>query len=299
MHYPFEVYLVGKKFEYQEENNFLLTPGNIFWLKSSGEKVLVSKKGEIYNQSLLDKLFFKGQDLLIEDEFDEDLIHRSLEMVDGLSKAIFLNEKILWINRIKYFLTKNVVEKNRSQFELNLIAWNWFATKSTRALAVEFLNIDKAFFFRTFSLASNLTIISFLGGHFHYEYLKTYFENIFSVFIEIPRRNIMISILPQLEEMRLKNIYSEKLKDIVNFSKWNAFFEEPDGVGYFKTAENNMTDIERLEMKMNHVLSYLHIEELNTISMVLKGKMDIGEEYKGLLSEIFNIQVEKEIAFDI
>lgn len=279
--------MARKEIIYSDLKKFLLSPGNIFWKKNNGDEVLISKKGDVCNLNLLEKIYLNKQTILIEDEIDRHMLHEAETLFKAYCNEIQVKDKNKWKDKIRFFLTENFINKNKPQLELNLVVWNWFGSEELFEISKEMMAKDDVLFIRTLTIATDLSLLALAGGYYDEKYLQKYYEEVFKCFNNLFKKGTLMQLKMNLEKCRTgRGFKKEEIIIEAQFCSKN-FFEEFDGTGVNKNTINEMNEMEFFEMKINHLISFIEREESNFLFLIKEKKLDLGTEYTGLINQLY------------
>ena len=130
-----------KEIVFSELKTNLLSPGIIFWKKNIGEEVLISKKGDLINIELIEKIHNAKNKLLIEDEVDRKFLYEANELIKTYQEKVHVNEMDNIKIKMFDFLVEHFIKSNKSEFEFNMVCWSWFSDL-THEEGAKFLELD-------------------------------------------------------------------------------------------------------------------------------------------------------------
>lgn len=174
----------NSSFDFNKIENFVLAPGDIYWLKSSGEELLISKKSEVLNVVLCQKLKKHNHTLRIANEVNIDLILKIEDKFTSSRKEVSMAKKNIYRKKVIEYLKKEYVEIDRGQYELDMMVWRIFS-KFTTLEQNDLVNQDIDLFKRSLRVTSSLVLSAFLLGY----YDELFLEEIFAKTIKILMKN--------------------------------------------------------------------------------------------------------------
>lgn len=260
----------------------ILSPGDIYWRQKSGSEVLISKKGDLLNWNLIQKLDSNHHELLIENKIDPQLTDEFITYFSKYSEEILMKNKIEWREKLIDLLNREFAEKNRSQFELNYIGLKLFSTLKREDLE-RFVDRDLGFFSRNFSVAGAYTFCAFIMGYYNEKFLQEIYSRTLSLLMEVGMNKHMNGLRSDLEVMRLKKDYNADdityLKNIFNENilEGTVFLEKYNGSGVRTLNKREMNDLDLAFMAINEHFSFVD-ENINNVLLDLNNKKLTGEK---------------------
>ena len=161
-------------FDFNKIENFVLAPGDIYWLKATGEELLISKKGEILNTILCQKLKKHNHVLRIENEINIDLILRIEDYFFNSKREMLISKKNIYRKKIIDLIRVEFAEKDRNQNELDMLVWRVFS-RFTITEQNEFITLDIDLFKRSLRVTSSMVLSAFLIGYYDEKFLEAIF----------------------------------------------------------------------------------------------------------------------------
>lgn len=190
-------------FDFNTIENYILSPGDIYWVKKSGEEILVSKKGEVPNSLLVKKLVKNEQPLEMRDEINVEVITLLQEYFASGEKELLIQKKNLYRSKITNILRSEYAESERSQFEFDIMAWKIFS-KFTLEEQMDLVAIDMDLFKRSLRVTSSLVIHAFLIGYYDEKFLETLFNRTMKLLMNVVTAENFSEDIQVLEKMRSK-----------------------------------------------------------------------------------------------
>lgn len=244
------------EFNFKHIKNEMLSPGDIFWKKNSGAKILVSKKGDVINFELLKKLEAGNQTLVIENQIDSHVHHEFKTIYERYSSEILMRDKIKWRDQLIELLRVEFVEKEKEQFELNMLAWSLFS-KFTKDEGLSFMERDSELFKRHLTIASSYTMCAFLLGYYESTFLERLFSSTLDSLMVLGKSVNVMTLKEILDYLSFQESFLpedfEKVKEIAGpevFSK-TVVFEKYDGSGMRNINSREMSDLELVMVALN------------------------------------------------
>lgn len=256
----------------------ILSPGNIFWKKNSGGDVLISKKGDVLNHQLIQKLLNANSTLEIEDCIDLDFHDSMFSLYVKYSEELFMRDKIKWRDQLVANLRTEFIEQNKSQFELDHLAWKFFS-KFTNEEAMKFIEVDEALFKRHLSVASSYAFSAFLLGYYESSFLSKLFTSTLKNLMELGASVHVMSLKEKIDYLRMQDTFnSEDLKDAEELGSVDLFsktmlLERYDGSGLGQINSREMSDLEIVLVALNRKYGFDEVEHANILSEITAGEL--------------------------
>jgi hypothetical protein len=267
------------KFSLTNIQDDLLAPGNIFWKKKSGDSVLISKKGEVVNSALINKMFDAGIEVFMEDGIDIQAHHEMKMIYEKYSEQVLMRDKIILRDQLITLLRKEFIEKEDVlQFDLDHLAWDLFSSFSIVEEQL-FIERDADLFRRNLSVASSYTFGAFLLGYYEPKFLKNLFSRTLKNLMDLGLSSHVLSLKEKLEYLRLQESFSTEdynfLKSIVSneILTTTVVFEKYDGSGPRKLNSREMTDLEVVFIAIGYLFGYKSDPTMNFLSATDKGEL--------------------------
>lgn len=266
-----------KEIVFSDLKTNLLSPGNIFWKKNHGEEILISKKGDLLNIELIEKIHNAKNKLLIEDEVDRKFLYEANELIKTYREKTFAKDMESIKKKMFEFLFNHFIKANRTEFEFNLVCWSWFSGLSHEEGA-KFLEMDRDYFIRSMSVASGLTILAIVFGFYDYKYLQNFFTKTMRDFKTLLEDKLAMSAKETLEEYRTGVIDAESFVLKFNLKRQMTIFENKNGTGAFAIKANEMSEFDLVCAEVNSAYDYQYCEE-NFLMKLKDKKMNLDERF--------------------
>jgi murein L,D-transpeptidase YcbB/YkuD len=256
-------------FNFNTIENYILSPGDIYWIKKSGEEVLVSKKGEVPNSLLIKKLVKNEQTLEISNEINVEVITLLEELFASSKKEILIQNKNKFRKKIVEILRAEYAEIERSQFEFDTMVWKVFST-FTLDQQTDLVAIDMDLFRRSLRVTSSVVLVAFLNGYYDEKFLEKLFMKTVNLLMSMVSAETLSDDVEKLERLRL-NLSSEPLmreevkslfdpavlrsevgsweKIIVIFNTYYSFDDHETRVNILNEVFNNKINVRANELK--------------------------------------------------
>lgn len=212
-----------EKVENSNLNSFKFLLGNLYWLKKSGKKILLSKEGTVLDMELTQKLITKGESLSVEISVQKICAEKVFEYLSLLENAKFENERVVArLEFVKIFNKDFTFSGEEVPNALNQISYACFTKllNLTSELEELFLSNNLEIFERNIKIASVCTFSAILLGYLKYEFLQSYFNTILLTDIHLAMahysasyRNLFDEEIDQSEEKSVQFLKEEKNKD--------------------------------------------------------------------------------------
>ena len=254
----------------------ILSPGNIFWKKSSGSTVLISKKGDVLNHDLIKKLESGEQTLLIEDGIDFHAHHEMIEVYVKYAEEFLMRDKIRWRAKLIELFRSEFITKDKSQFELNFLAWKFFSN-ITNEETKQYIERDAELFKRHLNVASSYAICAFLMGYYESSFLKNIFSSTLRNLMDLGSSVHVLTLKERIEYLRQQDSFLEEdvkeLESIVSHEVMakTVMFERYDGSGMRNINSREMSDLEIVMVALNRNYGFDSDEKMNVLSEITKG----------------------------
>lgn len=265
---------------------FLLSPGNIFWKKISGEEVLISKKGDLCNLNLIKKIQSSNQKILIENEVDRVLLKQLAELFKSFEEELLMPKKIVEKNKIIEVVKSSFVESPKTQFELNLVFWNIFS-KISFADGEDFANQDRDCFTRSMTIASLTTFFAILLGYYEMNFLRGLYSKIIIDYKTLLQNKTGMTVKNILEKFRNNDLNELDLASYFNISKDNLFFEKTDGTGVLEYKTSELSDIENIYVQINNGICHVKDVEENILFKMKNENNFLDQKYSNVFKKYF------------
>lgn len=249
----------------------IYSPGDLYWLKKSGEELLITKKGEVGNFNLLNKIDKNGQNILIAEQEDDAYIKIGLNHFKAWHKADQLAQKDQIKLTIMQFLEQEFVEKNRSQIELDNFFWMVFSEMDIDIVSIYF-DRSSDFFRRALSVSALAVFIAFVDGNHQLEFLKQSYTQLFMFFEKIYESNPTWEFVLRLENAKMQR--DLELEKLISKIKFDQVFFHREYEHYFLTPNLEVVGDLPLMLKyffeINQIFSYTKKHQKNGLQL-LKG----------------------------
>ena len=271
----------------------ILSPGNIFWKKNNGSDVLISKKGDVINFDLIQKLSSAGQTVFMEDGIDLDLHQSMFSLYVKYSEELFMRDKIKWREQLIEHLRHEFIQNQKSQVELNHLAWKLFS-KITNEEAAAFVKKDSSLFKRHLNVASSYTFCAFLLGYYEPGFLSNIFTTTFKNLMELGESIHVMGLKEKIEYLRLQDSFnSEDFKYVEEIASQDQisktmFFERYDGSGIRQINSREMSDLEIVLVALNRKYGIEESSHHNVLSEIVNGEVKCVERILKMLQRILN-----------
>lgn len=280
-----------KELDFFEIRKNLLSPGDIFWIKRSGDEVLISSKGDLLNLNLISKLEKESQKVVIENYIDETDILEINELFERYQKEILIKDKIVYREKILKFFHKKIVEENQKDIEINVLFWKIFSELGFE-FGTKFVEIDRDYFDRALTIGGLTILGHLLLGFYDLDFLKKSYSNVIRDFKNVLGQDSVMSFKDKMESFREKDGLLEIDQGLIKNIK-TTLFEKDSSLGLKKTMHFELSDYEILMAEINSKISYKEKNETGTIYKdFLLGKFQIENRFNNLIvREISKITV--------
>lgn len=276
-----------RKLNLDEIKNAILSPGEIFWIKNSGAKVLLCKKGDVCNLSLIQKLINNHQELIIENEIDKNFIYEANELINKYSEQVHAKDKDEYRNIIFKFLVDNFVNSEKTLFEFNFITWKWFSTIQDEK-AVELIDYDREWFIRTMGVSGLATIVAWSMGYCDLNYLKQKYAEVFMSAFDFIKNENPIQGKEKIAEFF--NTSEDYPIQIAGSSK-STLFEKQNGTGPLKYKGSELSDYELTLALINKSIRVFEVEsEINFLKLLVIGDVELSPRVKNDILRKFDFK---------
>jgi hypothetical protein len=254
--------LKNTAFDFNTIEKFALSPGDIFWIKKSGEEVLVSKKGEVPNSLLCKKLLKNENILQMKGGINVEVISRLEECFTNSKKEYLVQNKKNFRNEIITILYAEYINIERSQFEFDIMVWKIFSTFSSDDQA-KFVEIDIELFKRSLRVTSSLVIGAFLIGYYDESFLEKLFSRSMNLLMKVVTSEAFSTDLQNLEMIR------ENIDFVCDISEEVKLLFDP------KMLNSEISSWEKLLIVFNRQYSFLENTDLiNIVYKLSKGQIE-------------------------
>ena len=243
-------------FNFKAIKNEILSPGNIFWKKRSGDLVLITQKGDVINHDLIQKLQDAHHDIVMNDQIDPHQRDKLNSIYEKYCSELLMRDKIGWRDQLIELMRVDFIVNQNSQFEFNQLAWDFFSTFSNDDIA-SFIKKDSELFKRNLTIASNYTFTAFVLGYYEPRFLSNLFTKTLKNLMELGNSTNVLSFKEKIEYLRMQDSFHEddyeSMKEIANEDLLSStvLFERYDGSGLRKINAREMTDLEVVLVALN------------------------------------------------
>lgn len=280
-----------KELDFFEIRKNLLSPGDIFWIKRSGDEVLISSKGDLLNLNLITKLEKQSQKIVIENYIDETDLLEINELFERYQKEILIKDKINYREKILKFFHKKIVEENQKDVEINVLFWKIFSELGFE-FGTKFVEIDRDYFDRAMTVGGLTVLGHLMLGFYDLDFLKKSYSNVIRDFKNILGQDSVMSFKEKMESFRENNELLELDQSLIKNIN-TTLFEKDSSLGLKKTMHFELSDYEIFMAEINSKISYQEKNETGTIYKdFLLGKIQIESRFNNLIvREISKITV--------
>lgn len=273
---------------------YVLSPANLYWIRRSGERTLLSQKADFLNFDLIAKLQSQKQKIEAEDLIPSEFIDEISSAFAAHRREVQIKDKIQWRKRLLFNFKKRLLSGENSQFEIDQVMWKIFS-KFNIELTKSFLDKDIDLFKRSMSIASSYTLMAFVMGYYNDDFLTVLFNQIFSDLFNVSPQEPLISLKERLETLRGKDTLGvEEVKLLERFyrQKSHLFNERFDGSGSKQIHYLEMTDLEKLLVALNAHFSFKQDPESNILFQMRRGEFNCDEKVLKLILQTLDRQSE-------
>lgn len=275
--------MAKKDLRLQDLKGYLLSPVDIFWIKTSGSEVLIARKADFLNFALIEKLSNGGQKVIIADDNVYSFQHEFLSLVKAHQSELLFKEKIQWKNKIFESVTMDKI----SQFELGQLAWMAWSKMSVEE-ARTYIDFDLDLFKRSLNVASSYVFCAFLLGYYQDEFLKTLYTNCLRDQMSMEKIELMDNLKAELELIREHDILTEEDKVFVQrlYPKTVSWAgERYNGSGIKAFNKKEMSDLEIVMIALERHFSYRDVDCETLFDSVKKGVFRCEEKILNVLKK--------------
>ena len=267
----------------------ILSPGRIVWIQRSGSEVVISAKGSFLNLEMIAKLQKGGHKVIIQND-DETAVHAEFaDVYRAFSEGEQIKHKLKHRNEFLGLLFKNYINSNRTQDDLNQLAWKLFSQLS-REEARSYLNRDINFFKRGMSVASSYVFCAFLMGHYDTQFLNNLFTTTMRNLMQLGTEQLIGVLKNKLEIIRQQPHLSEgghqfikTISDKENFQQ-RFMLEKFDGSGVLGIKTEDMNDLELILSSLNYYFQWtVDYEGKNILAEIYDGRFKINAKVLSLI----------------
>lgn len=275
--------------------NEILSPGDIFWKKNNGTDVLISKKSDILNFEMIEKLIKNERDLVLIDSIDFSFHDSMISLYEKYSEEFSMKDKIQLRNMIIKNLREEYVQRKKTQFEFNRMAWCFFS-QLNKSEMVAYVKKDKELFERNISIASSYTFCAFLIGYYETKFLSNLFSSTLTNLMNLGKNLQILELKEKIESLRMQDSFSledcEVAKEIAlqAMTRETMIFERYDGSGMREINSREMNDLEIILVAINHKFGFENAEDVNIFSEINSGNFDCPIGVLRMLQRILYIE---------
>lgn len=273
----------------EDIKNDILSPGRIVWIQRSGAEVVISAKGSFLNLEMIAKLQKGGHKVIIQND-DETAMHAEFTSVyRSFSEGLQIKQKLKHRNELVGMLLKNYINSDRTQDNLNQLAWKLFSQLS-REEARTYLNRDINFFKRGMSVASSYVFCAFLLGHYDTKFLNNLYTTTMRNLMQLGSEQLISVLKNKLELIRQRPQLSEDdhqfIKTITINENFQQLFmlEKFDGSGVLGIKTEDMNDLELILSSLNYYFQWTKdYEGKNILAEIYGGRFKINAKVLNLI----------------
>lgn len=262
--------MAKKDLNLSDLKGFVLSPGDIFWIKNSGTETLIAKKADYLNLALVEKLSSAGHTLQIDHQIDSSLVEKFKEAAEAFKDEWLFKEKLPWKKKMLMVLQ----EEHLSSFELSQFAWmTW--SKIEREEVKELIDFDIDLFKRSLNVASGYVYCALLLGYYHHDFLAKLFTNSLRELMTMEKIEWLDKMKAEMEIIRSRDILTPEDKEFVQkiFPKTFSWAgERYNGSGIHSYNKNEMSDLEIVMVALERHYSYRDDEKQNLFSAIKQGR---------------------------
>lgn len=275
--------MAKKDLNLKDLKGFVLSPGNIFWIKNSGTETLIAKKSDYLNYPLVEKLAHASHKLVIEDQIDLSVQHEFMEFIKAHRSELLFKEKLQWKKKLFELLQHNRV----SQFELSQLAWMAWSNldrEDVKAL----IDFDLDLFQRSLNVASSIVFCALLLGYYQDEFLKKLFSQTLSHLMTMEKIELMDRLKAEMEIIREHDILTDDdrafLKKLYpQTESWAG--ERYNGSGVRSINKKEMNDLEIVMVALERHFSYREMNGESFLVSIINGKFHCDDKLLSVLKK--------------
>lgn len=289
------------KFNFAHIKDEILSPGNIFWKKNNGSDVLISKKGDVVNHQLIQKLLAADSNLFINDCIDFDTHNSMFSLYVKYSEELFMRDKIKLRSELVEKLRLEFIENQKTQFEFNHLAWKFFS-KFTKEEEMAFVEKDSALFKRHLNVASSYAFCAFLLGYYEPGFLSNLFTMTLKNLMELGESIHVMGLKEKIEYLRMQDSFnSEDFKSVTDIGSSDQIsktmiLERYDGSGMKHINSREMSDLEIILVALNRKYGFEELEQINILSEIENGDLACVNRILKMLQRVLQEKREESIA---
>lgn len=273
--------MAKKVLDPKDLKGYVLSPGDIFWMKNSGAETLIARKADYLNYALIEKLSKASHKLVIENQVDLTLQHEFNGVMKAHQSEILFKEKLQWKKRLFELVTQNKI----SQFEIGQLAWmSW--SKIEREEVKTFIDFDIDLFKRSLNVASSYTFCALLLGYYQDEFLSHLFTAALKNLMSMEKIELFDRLKEEMEIIRSHEILTEEDKQFVqklypHGLSWAGERYNGSGVKAFNKKE--MSDLEMIMIALERHFSYRDVDGETIFTSIQNGKFHCEEKMLSVL----------------
>lgn len=235
-----------------------MSPGDIYWNNSSGNSVLLRRRGDWLDYSYLEKFERRNIPLFIARSIDTEFMSKFQLLTKSYLDAKTLeNKEIYWqqwlsVVRCRYWENSN----SDGSFELKLFFENLFY-EFTDAETEIHLNNDIELFDRYLMVAADVALLLLVLGFNDYQFIKRMYNIALSGLDLIKNEKLTMSLKEEISDYfsgKTKELKALSLEHFINTQKnedqkyWTSMlFEDLKAeAGILKVYDNEIGDVERV-----------------------------------------------------
>jgi len=278
--------LAKKELDLKDLKGYVLSPGDIFWMKNSGTETLIARKADYLNYPLIEKLFKSSHKLMIDNQIDLSLQHEFSGVMKAHQSEILFKEKLQWKRRLFDLITQNKI----TQFELGQLAWiSW--SKIEREDVKTFIDFDIDLFKRSLNVASSYTFCALLLGYYNDDFLSQIFTTALKDLMSMEKIELLDRLKEEMEIIRSHEILTEKDKQFVqklypHSVSWAGERYNGSGVKAFNKKE--MSDLEIILVALERHFSYREVDCETLFTSIQMGKFHCEEKLLSVIKKGLN-----------
>lgn len=235
--------------------------------------MLISKKGDVINLDLIKKLDIAGEALVIQNQIDQHARQEIETVYEKYCLEVLMRDKIKWREELISLLQKEYIEKEKDQFELNMLAWKLFS-KFTMEEAMDFMKRDSELFKRHLNVASSYAFCAFLLGYYESQFLSRLFTSTLESLMHLGSSVNVMSLKEKLDYLLFQESFLpedfEVVKEIAAPEQMEkgVWFEKYDGSGPRNINSREMSDLEVVMVALNGSYGFKKCLEKNVLLVI-------------------------------
>lgn len=235
-----------------------MSPGDVYWKNSSGNTVLLRRRGDWLDYSYLEKFEKRSIPLFVSKAIDTEFINQFQELTKNYINAKTLEEKEIhwqaWLDVVRARYWDN--QSSDGTFELKLFFENLFYEFSDEETEF-YLNRDLDLFDRYLLVASDVVLLLMILGFNDYTFLKTMYNTALRGLDLIKNEKITLGLKEEISDffsgkkhelkaVSLENFINEQSDE--NKKYWTSMLYEDlkAEAGVLKVYDNEIGDAERV-----------------------------------------------------